>query len=198
MKNIIIDKISFGKKTLFTHHEILIHKTGIHVISGKNGSGKTSLAKAIMERYHDEVTLMTQENNIVTEISILHNVCMNVVDESVAVEYMSRYNLSFLLEKDPRKLSGGEKRLILLIRAILSPRNILILDEPSNDIDIINIKVVSKIIQDQKTDKCILLITHDKRMEDLADYFYLIKDKKLNQKVEYLDKEDNLSSEGKK
>lgn len=179
MKKLVIDEISYNNITLFVSQQIILHESGIHVIIGDNGSGKTSIAKAIMKSYHDEVTMMTQENDVIEEISIIQNICMNVIDEKIAKDFLDRYNLNGLINKNVKKLSGGEKRLILLARAILSPREIIILDEPSNDIDYKNIDVVTRIIRDQKEDKCILLITHDKRIEKLGDYFFVIKDKQL-------------------
>ncbi len=79
--------------------------------------------------------LVNQNNNsMITELSILENISMNV-DKKYNVQLEKNVvecGCGKLLQKDIRKLSGGEKRLVSLLRVIFSKEKIILIDEPTN------------------------------------------------------------------
>jgi len=66
------------------------------------------------------------------------------------------------------KLSGGQKQIIHLLRALLSTNKIIILDEPTSSIDREHKILIKKIISNISKDRTLLLISHDKEMIDLV------------------------------
>jgi hypothetical protein len=91
---------------------------------------------------------------------------------------LDKYKLTYLLDKNSEYLSGGEKRVISLLRVLLSDKEIIILDEPSNDIDYVIFEKIYELIKFFSKQKTILLISHDDRFEQYEKK-YKIEDKKL-------------------
>lgn len=77
-------------------------------------------------------------------------------------------------------LSGGEIIKLLLAKMLMGRYNILLLDEPSNFLDLPSLEALEMLMKGYAG--TILFITHDKRLLDnVADVIYEIKDQKLNQ-----------------
>lgn len=70
--------------------------------------------------------------------------------------------------KEGGKLSGGQKQIIALIRAIIHQKKIILLDEPTSSLDTETKKIFTDLIQSIK-DKTIVVVTHDKTIYDLFD-----------------------------
>jgi len=71
-------------------------------------------------------------------------------------------------------LSGGQKQIISLARALYKDSNILILDEPTFALDVENVELVKKIIIDLKNKKTIIMVTHDSSFLSYFDLIYKI------------------------
>jgi ATP-binding cassette subfamily F protein uup len=63
-----------------------------------------------------------------------------------------------------RSLSGGERNRVLLARLFLQEANLLILDEPTNDLDLVTLQVLESVLADYPG--CVLLVTHDRYFLD--------------------------------
>jgi ATP-binding cassette subfamily F protein uup len=71
-----------------------------------------------------------------------------------------------------KKLSGGEKRRLALILVLMKNPNFLILDEPTNDLDIITLNVLQEFIEE--FEGCVLLITHDRYfMDNCVEHLFI-------------------------
>jgi len=163
MMKLKFEDIKVKERLLIRSSTIDITSNGLYLIEGKNGSGKTSLVKQLTSTYHDFITTMFQENNAIdTSRSVFDNISMDQFDKEYITKKLERYNFDYLLEKDSHKLSGGEKRLVALIRALFSNRSIIILDEPLNDLDYLVIRSVRELIIDVSKEKVILIISHIK------------------------------------
>ncbi|AQY49691.1 ABC transporter ATPase [Listeria weihenstephanensis] len=144
-----------------------IIRNGIYILSGKNGAGKTTLAKDILAGNRSICCMMKQDDNqILEQETVLTNITMNVLSEEMVISFLKNHKLDYLLTKKSKYLSGGEKRLVNLLRVILSEQEVLILDEPSNDLDIVVFEKVKQIIYQVSQRKKILLITHDDRFTE--------------------------------
>ena len=62
------------------------------------------------------------------------------------------------------KLSGGERRRLFLLRVLMSSPNVLILDEPTNDLDIVTLNVLEEYLQNFKG--CVIVVSHDRYFMD--------------------------------
>ena len=87
------------------------------------------------------------------------------------------------------KLSGGQRQVIIILRELLTPSKILILDEPTSAIDDENKKQIYELINKIGHEKTVIVITHDMSNIDMYDHVYKMENKKL---VPYSDyKESN-------
>ena len=66
-------------------------------------------------------------------------------------------------------LSGGELKKLSLTRMLLMDRPVVVLDEPFAHLDVVGQELLVKLIQEIKTEKIIILVTHDKRFVEFAD-----------------------------
>lgn len=195
-----------------TYNEIILDKINLEIkkgekilIKGSNGSGKTSLLRAISgleTDYSGEIFLngceVNKESNILNKIirlvpdkadiffgNIEENINMfsnkSVDTNTKIIKTLGKNNLSLdtVLASSMNNLSGGEKKLIELERAFQSMGEIFIFDEPLNYIDKNNSDLVIDCIKDFTKDKTVILVSHNESIEKIADKVYEIKNKKL-------------------
>lgn len=155
-------------------------------IVGPNGAGKTTLIKALLDMSDDEVT-KTGSVELGTNLKIAFfdqlrdqldleaSVAQNVSEGSDFVEVGGRktHIMSYLQDflfaperaRTPVKaLSGGERNRVLLAKQLLKPANILVLDEPTNDLDMATLELLEESVA--SFGGTILLISHDRSFMD--------------------------------
>ncbi len=182
---------------LYVNNEILINdcnfkiKNGEKVaITGANGCGKTTLIKKIIKNNTENIRLsqdisigyFDQSQDILhANKSILDNIKLN----SSYDETFIRINLDGFgfkgdsVYKNVSTLSGGEKVKCALCKNILSDNNTLILDEPTNYLDIKSIEALEIAIKN--TEKTVLIVSHDRKfISNVCDCIIEIRDNKLN------------------
>lgn len=179
----------------------IIHN-GVYILIGKNGAGKTTLAKEILKENRNMCCMMKQDDNqILEQETVLTNITMNVLSEEMVINFLKSYKLDYLLTKKSKYLSGGEKRLVNLLRVVLSEQEVLILDEPSNDLDIVVFEKIKQMIYQVARRKKVLLITHDDRFTEYEKRFTIKNGKVYNEAEELVtgginfDKEDSVKRE---
>lgn len=177
-ENILLDNVSFKVK-----------RNKKIALLGANGCGKTTLIKEIINSDNSSIRInpkvkvgyFDQSQDILdSSKSILDNI-KNV---SSFDETFIRINLNLFGFKGDdvyRKvgiLSGGEKVKVALCKIILEDNNLLILDEPTNYLDITSIKALE--IALKSTDKTMIIVSHDRTFIDkVCDYIIEIKDKNI-------------------
>lgn len=136
-----------------------------------------------------KVSYLSSNNNLL-QTSVIDNLRMGNEDISQAevMEALKKLNLFEKINESPLGLnagigididfSEGEKRRLCLIRTMLQAENFVILDEPFASIDKDNIKSVLEFISDKKDGLGIIIISHDKDLDLIADRTYIIKGKK--------------------
>ena len=172
------------------HAKIYVPSNKKTALLGKNGIGKTTLIKEILSKNklfsinpQAKIGYFSQDLSILDEnISILEN----VMTDSIQSETTARNVLGNLIIKDNKvyeivkNLSGGEKVKVALAKLLVSNSNFLILDEPTNFLDIESIEGLELLIKQYSG--TVLVISHDKRFVDnVCDNIILFKDKKLVQ-----------------
>jgi ABC-type bacteriocin/lantibiotic exporter with double-glycine peptidase domain len=107
------------------------------------------------------------------------NLTQNIenVDKELMENLIETFNLNHLASdknnesNSQRDFSGGEKQKISIIRALLKNPNVIIMDEPTSALDINSTNILIDIISKLKnTNKIIIIISHDKRLDSICDY----------------------------
>ena len=152
-------------------------------IIGPNGSGKTTLLKLLLGELkpdEGEVKLGTQLQVVYLDqlrgqIDDAKTVGQNVAGDAETVNFQGRprhihsYLQDFLFAADrirmPAKmLSGGERNRLLLARLFLQPANVLVLDEPTNDLDAETLELLEALLVEYTG--TLLLVSHDRAFLD--------------------------------
>ena len=175
---------SFGKKKILTDLSLTFPDTGIYVIRGESGAGKTTLLRIIagldkdytgkVELSAKGVSVCFQEYRLFENITALKTVTevsfKNATDADVerAKALFRRLNLS---DDDsalyPAELSGGMKQRVAFIRAVAKESDILILDEPTKEVDPENAAIMRQIIKEESEKRLVIMVTH--KDEDVSD-----------------------------
>ena len=156
-------------------------------IIGENGSGKTSLIKKIVENKDKEIRVVEKARigYFDQEQKLLDNdktIIDNLKESSSYDESFIRMNLDAIgidkVDEVVKNLSGGERVKVSICKVILSDNNILILDEPTNYLDIKSIEALEDSLIN--TDKLVIIVSHDKKfISNICNEIIEIKDKKL-------------------
>lgn len=174
---------SFGGKTVFDGFSYEFSDNGVYAILGESGVGKTTLLRLIAgldKDYSGEIlgggfeniSFAFQEYRLFPALSAIDNVVLAVSDGKDAALIDSAKKLLATLgftEEDmsllPSELSGGMKQRVSLARAFLKKAPVLLLDEPTKELDEENAKAVIRAVADISKHRLVLMVTH--RPEDL-------------------------------
>jgi macrolide transport system ATP-binding/permease protein len=175
--------LRFGKRVLFKDLNFEIIKGSKTALVGKNGVGKTTLIRMIMSGHPKikvangvRIGYFSQNLDTLTpEDSIMDN----IMRDSYQPEWVVRTILARLLFKrdDVHKkvgvLSGGERVKASIAKLLVSEANLLILDEPTNYLDIFSMEALQSVLMEYEG--TILLVSHDRWLVDkIADRIIVI------------------------
>jgi ATP-binding cassette subfamily F protein uup len=172
-------QMAFGEKTIFNGLDLLITRGDRLALIGANGTGKSTLIKLIMEQQQQTSGKMRVGVNLDIAYFDQHRDALDLnltVQDTVAegkqevtVNGVTRHVLGYLQDflfspkraRTPvRALSGGEKNRLLLARLFLRPSNLLILDEPTNDLDIETLELLEEVVANYAG--TVILVSHDR------------------------------------
>lgn len=185
---------SLGGKVLIDHFRHYFQPGEKAGIIGPNGCGKTTLLKILTgEMAPDKGDVVTGENTVIgyynqeeqlTEemmgkrlIDVVNDIAPNIelADGSKlsASQFLNRFKFPPQEQyKLVGKLSGGEKKRLQLLRILINNPNFLILDEPTNDLDIGTLNVLEEFLSNFKGS--LLLVSHDRYfMDRLTDHVFV-------------------------
>ena len=161
-------------------------------VVGPNGAGKTTFVKLLTEEIAPDAGKVRKGETICfghytqdgLEFKSDHRVidAVREVAEEIELGKSERVSASQLLEHFlfPRSmhqaristLSGGEKRRLHLLRILMTNPNFLILDEPTNDLDLITLRKLEEFLLD--FEGCLLVVSHDRYfMDRLVDHLFV-------------------------
>ncbi|MDF2801815.1 MAG: transporter related [Anaerocolumna sp.] len=184
-KTIEINQISksFGEKNLIKDFSYILLKGDRLGIVGPNGSGKTTLLKIITGNLTPDegfiesgetvrIGYFSQENEYMDEslkvIDYIRNVAeyIETPDGSTSASQMlERFLFTGAMQYSLiSKLSGGEKRRLYLLKVLMEAPNVLILDEPTNDLDISTLNVLEDYLDSYEG--IVLTVSHDRYFLD--------------------------------
>ncbi len=170
-------------KTLLKNFSTTIQRGDKIALVGANGCGKTTFIKLLLGELQPtsgsircgtklEVAYFDQYR---AELDLEKTVMDNVADgkQDIEVNGVKRHVLGYLQDflfppkramTPVKALSGGERNRLLLAKLLLKPNNLLILDEPTNDLDVETLELLEELLADYQG--TLLIVSHDRQFID--------------------------------
>jgi ATP-binding cassette subfamily F protein uup len=183
----------FGDKKILDGFTYKFKKGERIGIVGQNGTGKSTFLKVLTQEMPPDggkivigETIVfgyyTQDGLVVNEDKMVIDVIRDIA-EYIPLDKGLKLSAESLLERFlfPRpqqrvlvsQLSGGEKRRLYLLTILIKNPNFLILDEPTNDLDILTLNVLEEYLADFPG--CLIIVTHDRYfMDKLVDHLFVL------------------------
>lgn len=169
--------LNLDGKTVLNNVSLEVNKNDFITVIGPNGAGKSMLLKCLMGLFkinRGEINLKTGLKIGYVPQNIAQNYSMPIsvegflrlrkkIDEKELVDIANEVGISDILQKQFYVLSGGEMQRVLLARALLAGPEILILDEPAQNLDISGQLSFYKLLENiyKKREIAILMVSHD-------------------------------------
>jgi ATP-binding cassette subfamily F protein uup len=189
-----IIKISkaYGEKKLINSFTYTFKRGEKIGISGANGSGKTTLlnillglensdsgkvqvGETIVFGYYSQKGIEFKEGKRIIEVvsDVGDHIPMADGTTLTASKLLSRFNFAPSVQYQyVSTLSGGEKRRLYLLTVLMKNPNFLILDEPTNDLDILTLQTLEDFLLDFAG--CVLIVSHDRYfMDKMIDHLFV-------------------------
>ena len=174
---------SWASRPIVDRFSTIIQRGDRVGIVGRNGIGKTTLVKLLLGELQPEsgeVQVGTRlevaysdqlRGQLDPEANLIDNICGG--QEFIEINGRRRHAISYLgdflftperVRTPVKALSGGERNRAILARLFTRPANLLVLDEPTNDLDIETLELLEEILADFKG--TLLLVSHDRDFMD--------------------------------
>ncbi len=165
----------FGDNTVLDRLFVTFRENRITALLGGSGVGKTTLLRCVagLSNYEGEifgaeegVAYVFQEDRLIPHLTVYDNLLFtaekNTKKEKIA-EVLRAVELTEEAARLPSTLSGGQRKRVSLARAFLSPKKVLLMDEPFGSLDAGLKKRLKKVFFDlnEKYPKTVVFVTHD-------------------------------------
>lgn len=165
----------FENRTILDNFSLSFDEKGLYFIVGESGVGKTTLLRIIAGLDSDyigtvenggikNVSFMFQEYRLFPTLSALKNAAISDNEGSLDKARNMLFRLGFKeddLKKKPRELSGGMKQRVAFVRSVLKNCPVLILDEPTKELDSDTVEIMLDIIGEEAKKRLVITVTHD-------------------------------------
>ena len=170
---------SFGDHEVFNNATFMIERGDKVAFVGRNGEGKSTMVKCIMNELEHSGTLTLGHN---VQIAYFAQNQASLLDENLTVfqtiDDIAKGNVRLKIRdmlgafmfggeestKKVKVLSGGERTRLAILKLLLEPVNLLILDEPTNHLDLKTKDILKQALQD--FDGTLILVSHDRDFLD--------------------------------
>lgn len=177
MMDIIVDNVSksYGEQVVLKKLTVRFPEEKISCIMGPSGCGKTTLMRILLglERADEgrvegvpygKISAVFQEDRLCENVSAIRNLkLVSEKDEAELRREMEALRLGEAFGKSVRELSGGMKRRVAILRALLAPCGCIMMDEPLKGLDEETKIVTAGYIRKNAKEKTLIVITHDRQ-----------------------------------
>lgn len=166
-------KISIHQKNFLPHAgcsvDLELVEGKILLIQGENGTGKTSLAREIFNRYQQEISFVRQEDldlfydrTLLQIKKIFKESASESLDNNLFEKYWDAFELNKKQDRFQSSLSGGEEQMLKICLGSCLKKKILLMDEPSQNLDGDKKAILKKLVDELiSANKALLIIEHD-------------------------------------
>ncbi len=173
---------TYGEHRVLDHFSLHIEEGRTICIMGRSGCGKTTLLRILMgleqadgnfggagEMAALKKSAVFQEDRLCENLSVMANIRLTCPDKTKAQiqEEMRRVDLEGCESQPVHELSGGMKRRVALLRALLVPCDILFLDEPFKGLDDKTRQKTIAYTAEKCEGRTVLFVTHDEKEAEL-------------------------------
>lgn len=162
---------NYGEKVVYKNFNLDIEEDKVLVILGESGSGKTTLLNVLagLTDYEGQITgnvapvsMVFQKDFLVPNLTVEENLKLVCKDKDV-LSALDSVGLLSEAKLYPKSLSAGMSRRVALLRGFLYNSALMLMDEPTNSLDIGLKHTVYQILKEQKKNypKTIVVVTHD-------------------------------------
>ena len=175
---------SFGDRQLFAPFNLKIARGDRVGLVGPNGAGKTTLIRLLMGEESPDTgsvkhgtnlaaTWVDQGRESLDSAERVWDFVADVGGDSIVVKGKAKHVVTYLRDFGFRDdqvrspiagLSGGERNRLLLAKKLANPSNLLILDEPTNDLDVESLDLIQEMLDEYEG--TVLLVSHDRDFLD--------------------------------
>lgn len=171
----------FDQKIVFADLNVAISEGRINCLMGASGAGKTTLINIIMGPIKPDsgeilgmqdkiIAAVFQEDRLIEHWNAVKNIKLvcgrDILPEDIEKELV-KLGLSEAMDKPVCEFSGGMRRRVAIIRALLAKSNLVVLDEPFRGLDIALKKQIIEYIKQKTMGKTVIVVTHEKDDVDL-------------------------------
>jgi len=183
---------TFGEKKLIENFSYKFKRKERVGIVGQNGSGKSTFLQLITQllppdtgkvvvgdtvtfgHYRQEGLSLKEDRRVIDAVrDIADYIPLDKGKELSAAQLLERFLFSRPQQQVyVSQLSGGERRRLYLLTVLMKNPNFLILDEPTNDLDVLTLQVLEDFLEDYPG--CLVVVTHDRYfMDRLVDHLFV-------------------------
>ncbi|HZK27800.1 MAG TPA: ATP-binding cassette domain-containing protein [Thermoclostridium sp.] len=164
---------SFGAKNVLVDFSATFPENEVTCLMGPSGCGKTTLLNILMDFLHQDsgsVSVVPKHKSAVFQedrlcegfnaVSNVRLVCSRKIENREIISHLEKIGLTGSLSQPVSELSGGMKRRVAIVRAVLANGDILFLDEPFKGLDVNTKKDVMQYIKSNAQGRTVIMVTH--------------------------------------
>lgn len=180
----IVGKSGSGKST-FLNLLLGIEKPSSGEILFNNKKIHNMRDNAFSKYHTNDVSIVFQHYNVFLDLTVKDNIALPLLIKGISKtkvykkvdELLNKFSLSKLRNQAVKKLSGGEKQRVAILRAIITSPKVILCDEPTGALDIDNSHLIMSILKDLSKDILIVMVSHNTSLvEQYSDRIITLKD----------------------